>query len=97
MNKNRTSPRIQSVLKEEFIKIFIQQALRDGVIEESLAMHVSQVLLTPKPDGTFRFCVDFRSVNDASLSNGWPLPRIKEMITWIGFKKPKYFAVMDMT
>lgn len=58
VNKNRTSLRIQSVLKEEFIKTFIQQALRDGV------------LLTPKPDGTFRFCVDFRSLNDASVSNG---------------------------
>ncbi len=67
------------------------------MIEKSQAMHVSQVLLTPKPGGTFRFCVDFSSLNDASVSNGWSLSRIKEMMTRIRFKKPKYFAVVKMT
>ena len=67
------------------------------MIEESQAMHVSQVLLTPKTDGTYRFCIDFRALNDASTSNGWPLPRIKEMLARLGLSKPKYFAVMDLT
>ena len=73
VNGNRRGPRAQSVLKEQAIREFITQALADGVIEESQAMHVSQVLLTPKTDGTYRFCIDFRALNDASTSNGWPL------------------------
>ena len=97
VNGNRRGPRTQSVLKEQAIREFITQALADGVIEESQAMHVSQVLLTPKPDGTYRFCIDFRALNDASTSNGWPLPRIKEMLARLGLSKPKYFAVMDLT
>ena len=56
-----------------------------------------QVLLTPKPDGSNRFCIDFRALNEASTSNGWPLPRIREMLARLGLSKPKYFAVIDLT
>jgi hypothetical protein len=96
-SRNRCGPRIQSVLKDKAIREFIAQAMSDGVIEESQATHVSQVLLTPKTDGTFRFCVDYRSLNDASTSYGWPLPRIREIIIRLGVKKPKFFAKTDLT
>ena len=79
VNSNRRGPRTQSVLKEKAIRDFITQAMEDDVIEESQAMYVSQVLLTPKPDGSYRFCIDLRALNDASTSNGWPLPRIREI------------------
>ena len=97
VNSNRRGPRTQSVLKEKAIRDFITQAMEDDVIEESQAMYVSQVLLTPKPDGSYRFCIDFRALNDASTSNGWPLPRIREMLARLGLSKPKYFAVIDLT
>ena len=49
VNKNKCGPRIQSVIKEKAIQEFIEQAKQDDVIEESQAVYVSQVLLTPKP------------------------------------------------
>ena len=97
INKNKRGPRVQSMLKEKAIHEFLEQALSDGIIEPSQSPYVSQVLLTPKPDGSYRFCIDYRALNDASTSFGWPLPKIKEMLIRLGNKKPHYFAVMDLT
>lgn len=34
----------------------------------------------PKPDGTFRFCTDYRRVNDVTVSDSYPLPRMEDCI-----------------
>ena len=61
------------------------------------ARNYSQVLLTPKPNGKWRFCNDYVAVNTCSKSPGWPLPKIQEMLQRIGSHKAKYYTVMDLT
>ena len=95
--RNVRRHRVQSVAKEYAIRKFVNQALADGVIEPSQSEYVSQVLLTPKPNGTYRFCIDYRALNQATNSMSWPLPRIKEMLTRIGLKQPILFGVLDLT
>jgi len=41
-------------------------------------------VLVPKADGTWRFCTDFREVNNVTKSNCFPLPRIEDCIDRIG-------------
>jgi len=41
------------------------------------------VALIPKPDGTVRFCV----INDATLPDAYPLPRVEDLINKIGRAK----------
>ena len=50
-----------------------------GIIEKSRASFYSQVMLTPKPNGTWRFCVDYRAMNDATESASWPIPNITDL------------------
>ena len=45
--------------------------LAAGFIEISPASYYSQVHIAPKPGG-FRFCIDFRKLNDATESASWP-------------------------
>ena len=71
--------------------------MKDDVIEPCQVPFVSQILLTPKSNGSFRFCIDFRNLNDISQSMGWPLPNIKQMLERIGRQQPYYFAVVDLT
>ena len=35
---------------------------------------------SPKPDGSLRFSNDLRALNDISLFNSYPMPRVDELI-----------------
>ena len=94
---NKQSARPQTLTKRKAIEEFIKEALELDLIELSQATSWSQVHIVPKANGKWRFCIDFRRLNEATKSLGWPLPNIKEMLERIGAKKPKHFAVLDLT
>ena len=95
--QNRQSPRVQSPAKEAEIQRQIQDLIEAGIIEATSAAYYSQILLVPKPDGTWRFCIDYRALNLCIQSASWPLPNIKSMFHRLGTHKSKYFGVMDLT
>ena len=95
--QNKLPTRLQSKNKQYATREFVKNALATGLIEPSQAESWSQILLTPKANGKWRFCVDYRFLNKETKSMGWPLPNIKQMLERIGDKKPKYFAVLDLT
>jgi hypothetical protein len=97
MRGNKGYVRPQSPEKMAAIRKFIEQALVDGVIAPSQAAQFSQVLLTPKSNGSWRFCIDYRALNSVSEGQGWPIPNIKAMLQRIGSQRPTLFAVMDLT
>ena len=66
-------------------------------MEKSQSPQYSQILRVPKPDGTFRMCVDYRALNDCTADASWPIPNIAEMFRRIGSQKPKIFGIMDLT
>jgi hypothetical protein len=37
------------------------------------------VLFAEKKDGTQRMCVDYRSLNEVTIKNKYPLPRIEDL------------------
>jgi hypothetical protein len=89
--------RPQSPERQEAVKAFINQALKDGLIRKSDARQFSQVLLTKKPNGTWRFCVDYRRLNLLTKALGWPLQNIESLLLRIGEHRPKFFATLDLT
>ena len=96
-NKNRHPPRWQTIAKSYEVERFIKKAIACNMIRPSDAPAWSQILLTPKKNGSYRFCVDFRALNNATHSSGWPLPNIKHVLDRLSKKKPKYFTVLDLT
>lgn len=94
--KNRGAPRPQTAKAQREIKNIIDQLLLNKVIKKSQAVYYSQVLLVPKPNGSWRMCIDYKKLNDATVANGWPLPNIEQMLHRIGDQRPRFFAVMDM-
>ena len=94
---NRATFRRQSILKDREIGLQIEVMDKAGVITRSDATHWSQVLLTPKQDLKWRFCIDFRKLNDTMRNKGWPLPRIQEVVQRIGAQRSTIFGKMDLT
>jgi len=90
-------PRHQSRLKADEIEEQTKNMLTAYVITESQAAAHSQVMMTVKANGTWRFCIDYRRLNVVTKPNTFPLPKIQDILDRIGRKGPKYFAVIDLT
>ena len=71
--------------------------LNAKVVQNSQAAYYSHVHLTPKPNGKWRFAIDYRMLNAVCEGMGWPLSNIQHMIQRIGQKRPKFFAKLDLT
>ena len=58
--------------------------LKDGHIVPSKSPWSSPLLLIDKNDALIRLCVDYRKLNDITQSDGYPIPRIDEIIQKLG-------------
>lgn len=66
------------------LKDEVQKMLDLGVIEPSVRKWSSPMVMVPKKDGSQRPCVDFRKINAASCFDVYPMPRIDDLVTWLG-------------
>jgi hypothetical protein len=55
----------------------------------------SLVLLVQKKDGTWRFCVDYRKLNDMTIKNRFPMPVVEEILDELA--GTQFFTSLDMT
>jgi len=68
--------------------------LAADVIEPSNSPWASPVCLAKKPDGSYRFCVDYRRVNAVSRKDAYPIPDIQDAFD--SLRGTKYFATIDL-
>ena len=58
----------------------LQKMLDAGVIQESTSDWASAPVLIRKRDGTVRWCVDYRALNDKTVKDLYPLPLIDDCL-----------------
>ncbi|KAI2667358.1 Retrovirus-related Pol polyprotein [Labeo rohita] len=66
--------------RRQAIEEKVQWMLHLGVIEESRSPWSSPIVMVPKKDGSYRFCNDFRKLNEVSRFNSYPTPQVDEMV-----------------
>ena len=72
----------------------VARMLRCGVIQPSSSPWSSPIVLIKKKDGGWRFCVDYRRLNDLTKKDKHPLPRIDDMLDRLS--EGKYFSSVDL-
>jgi hypothetical protein len=61
------------------LKEHIKELLEKGFIRPSSSPWGAPVIFVPKKDGTQRLCVDYRALNEVTVKNKYPLPRIDDL------------------
>ena len=72
----------------------VQELLAKGFIRPSTSPFGAPVLFVAKKDGTLRMCVDYRGLNNVTVHNKYPLPRIDEMLDRL--QGAKVFSSLDL-
>lgn len=84
----RVSYRDQQIQQGEINKL-----LKQGVIEESTSPWSSPIVLVRKKDGSVRFCIDFRKLNNITAKDAFPIPRIDDIFDQLS--QAEYYTTID--
>ena len=72
----------------------VRNLLALGLIQPSYSPWASGIVMVKKKTGELRFCCDFRPLNDVTVKDAFPLPRIDESLSRIG--NAKIFTSIDL-
>ena len=90
----RQRPRRIPLAKMKEAEAEIQKMVKQDVIESSMSPWNSNIVLVKKSDGSIRFCIDFRAVNDVTVKDSHPLPRIDDTLD--ALSGAKFFSTADL-
>lgn len=79
------------IREHEFAEV--RRMLDAGVIEPARTEWASLVVFVPKPDGSRRFCVDYRRLNALTVKDTYRLPRIDQVLD--SLSNSQFFTTLD--
>lgn len=66
--------------KREALELLIEEMLEDGRIVPSASPYSAPIVMVRKANGKWRFCVDYRGVNQNTIADAFPLPHINDVL-----------------
>ncbi|KAH8232704.1 hypothetical protein KR032_000087 [Drosophila birchii] len=72
----------------------IDELLRDGRIEPSKSPHSAPIVIAAKKNGDARMCIDYRQLNENSVPDAYPLPRIHQILERL--RHAKFISTLDL-
>ena len=76
------------------LKRQLEELLSKGFIRPSTSPWGAPVLFVKKKDGSFRLCIDYRGLNQVTVKNRYPLPRIDELLDQL--RGATWFSKIDL-
>lgn len=75
------------------VKHYLEDLLNRGWIKKSRSHYSSPIVCVWKKDGTLCLCCDYRELNQKSLPDRYPIPRIQDMLD--SLHGSAWFSVLD--
>ena len=79
----------------EELEAHVKALLAKGWVQPSSSPYGAPVLFVPKPNGTWRMCIDYRALNKLTVKNKWPLPRIDDLLDRLS--TTRVFSSLDLS
>jgi hypothetical protein len=76
------------------LKKQIDELSEKGYIRPSTSPWAAPVLFMEKKDGTKRMCIDYRAMNEVTIKNKYPLPRIEDLFNQL--RGASVFSKIDL-
>jgi hypothetical protein len=76
------------------LKKQINELSEKGYIWPSTSPWAAPVLFVEKKDGTKRMCIDYRTLNEVTIKNKYPLPRIEDL--FVQLRGASVFSKIDL-
>ena len=80
--------------RREEVRQLVEDMLVMGIIQESNSAWSSPTVLVKKKDGTTRFCIDYRRLNQVTKVDAYPLPHIEDSLNTLG--SARFFCSLDL-
>lgn len=87
-------PRRLPFAKQEEVATLLTEMQQNDIIEPSQSPWASPIVLVRKKDGSTRFCVDYRRLNDITKKDSYPLPRIDDTLDTLSGNQ--WFSTLDL-
>lgn len=87
-------PYYKTVKQRKEMQQEVGMLLDQGILKPSNSPWSSPVLLKEKPDGTYRFLVDFRRLNSITKKDSYPQPSAEELVHRLAGNR--YFTKLDL-
>ena len=78
----------------EELKRQLEELMEQGFIRNSASSWGAPILFVKKKDGSLRLCIDYRMLNQATIKNKYPLPRIEDLFDQL--QRAKIFSKIDL-
>jgi transposase InsO family protein len=76
------------------VRDHIEKMMKQNIIKPSTSPYAAPVVLVRKKDNSLRLCVDYRQLNNKTIKDAYPLPRIDEALD--ALHGAKYFSSIDL-